>query len=343
MIYRFICAGVLALLLVVPMPTLAYELGTHARLTQAAVNRSILSDSMFVADLGVDPNALNPFGDAYYDVLGSSVQMRSVDSFETKFITLPTSEMLTLPAWLMRGAIREDDLGYKFGFKHGDDPHDDPYGSFWRVMNHFYDPVYNRPLTLSPAAQNAFLVVSGEAIDFRRAPDWALGTGEFMSQPNTPQNGRRNHFTVFDAREAMYRALTGRSNNGKPVAPKQEDRNKYWATTFRALGDVVHLVQDMAQPQHTRNDAHVGDKYDGLALKDMVVGHKSVYENYIAARAIGADFMNMPSHPTQEVVIAMGGTKIFSFRPVPKNPGPGKTDVTFSGLMRVDTQKAQYW
>ncbi len=33
-------------------------------------------------------------------------------------------------------------------------------------------------------------------------------------------------------------------------------RHAYRATTFRALGDVLHLVQDMGQPQHTRNAAH---------------------------------------------------------------------------------------
>jgi hypothetical protein len=30
-------------------------------------------------------------------------------------------------------------------------------------------------------------------------------------------------------------------------------RDAYWATTFRALGSVMHLVQDMGNPQHTRD------------------------------------------------------------------------------------------
>jgi len=29
-----------------------------------------------------------------------------------------------------------------------------------------------------------------------------------------------------------------------------------WATVFRSLGDTIHLLQDAAQPQHTRNDYH---------------------------------------------------------------------------------------
>jgi len=38
-----------------------------------------------------------------------------------------------------------------------------------------------------------------------------------------------------------------------------------WATTFRALGDRVHLIQDMVQPQHTRNDPHAGSDDYGIS------------------------------------------------------------------------------
>lgn len=38
--------------------------------------------------------------------------------------------------------------------------------------------------------------------------------------------------------------------------PDPQNRETYEARTFRAIGHVVHLLQDMAQPQHTRNDAH---------------------------------------------------------------------------------------
>jgi len=52
---------------------------------------------------------------------------------------------------------------------------------------------------------------------------------------------------------------------------------------FRALGDVLHLVQDMAQPQHTRNDAH--SPPNSILIPDI-----QVYEKYINARALGASF-----------------------------------------------------
>lgn len=56
----------------------------------------------------------------------------------------------------------------------------------------------------------------------------------------------------------MSGALTGLDRDGYPVAPDETERNKYWATLLRSLRDVVHLIQDAAQPQHTRNVAHAG-------------------------------------------------------------------------------------
>jgi hypothetical protein len=49
---------------------------------------------------------------------------------------------------------------------------------------------------------------------------------------------------------------------------------KYWTTVFRILGDTAHLIQDSAQPQHTRNEPHGSD-------------HAAEYEAFIDARANG--------------------------------------------------------
>jgi len=237
----------------------AYELGTHGRLTeQAFLKSNLVQDAQLLLDLGLDSNSNNPFGNIYYDVSGSQVKERVANDFEKseKRMSSPV-EALTIKGWLMRGAIREDDLGQILGVNRGGDPQDDPYGNFFRVLNHFYDPVQDKPLTTIAGALG------------KKSPDWGTGSANAFTQPNTPDTSRRNHFTVFDAREAMYRALTGRDAQGNmvgrdaqgnPVPATEADRNKYWATTFRALGDVVHLVQDMGQPQHTRNDQLLREK-----------------------------------------------------------------------------------
>ncbi|HEY7601890.1 MAG TPA: hypothetical protein VIB60_05245, partial [Methylomirabilota bacterium] len=110
---------------------------------------------------------------------------------------------------------------------------------FPRPVNHFWNPLTDAPLTVGLTAGN-------------RAPDWALEdrTG-FTSQ----------RYSYRDAREAFATALTA----ADPTA-----RERAWGHMFYALGHVIHLLQDMAQPQHTRNDQHV-----------HIGSYKSLIETYV--------------------------------------------------------------
>jgi hypothetical protein len=128
-----------------------------------------------------------------------------------------------------------------------------------------------------------------------------------VAPSNMEDTGRSNHITIYDAREAMYRALTGRAKAGQVVAPAQADRKAYWATTFRALGDVVHL-QDMAQPS-TRNGRHAGRECPHTSACGL--GHKSVFEAYIEARAIGANGFDYAMTPDNKLPV-----NIISLRPL---------------------------
>ena len=187
----------------------AYELGTHARLTQRAYEQSVLGNSqtglLLLKDLGVEPKD-NAFGDRYYDIFGANVRERGVtDTFELKYMPAD-AKPLSISGWLMRGAIREDDVIWPFG----SNPQDDPYGNIFRVFNHFYDPIHDQPLNVLGRKPGEALcnvpLVGCQPND--PAPKWAIGSGDVFNNPNTPEEGRRNHFTVFDARVAEYRALT---------------------------------------------------------------------------------------------------------------------------------------
>ena len=201
---------------------------------------------------------------------------------------------LSLPGWLMRGAIREDDLGTTFGFNNGYDPHDDPYGTFQRVFNHFFNPINNSQLT-----------VLGVPFGLDTNPNWAIGASDAFATTLAENTSRRNHFTVYDARESMYRALTGKKKDGTDADPsastaaqKEAMRKAYWATLFRSLGDIMHLNQDMAAPQHTRNEAHSGL---GGVFSNGLSGHASFYELYIDARAMGATEFFMKDEGVQVI------------------------------------------
>ncbi len=113
-----------------------------------------------------------------------------------------------------------------------------------RPRNHFHDPISDVGLT----------GLSESAID------WSLrsigGQGE-------------DAYSWNDAREYYFKALT---------SPTKTERDENWGKTFRALGQVIHLLQDQASPAHVRNDPHLsigglGDVdglHDFMAKRDVV-------------------------------------------------------------------------
>lgn len=296
----------------------AYETDTHAYISAEVYERSVLDTEVgeeqrlgpsvpqklhninLLNSLGLwrlikkslESNTGQPniFGDEYFD-MGFVNKKRRWDKYEQKRMPKDIREQLhlTIKGWLMRGVIREDDLGYYPSFLSisGDkiepeQPYDDPERDITRVLHHFYDPANDRALVGNDFVETtgiaSFLTRDG-LLATTKAVDWAIGSNDAFMQPNTPNKNRRNHFTVFDAQEAMYRALTGWSNDTSSsveVALTELDRNAYWATTFRALGDVIHSIQDMAQPQHTRNEVHTP--------KSSYT--RKIYELYMNARAI---------------------------------------------------------
>jgi len=265
-----------------------FELATHAASTAITASRFLAEQSTLLTDLGLnaaatDPITLQPFGNAFVDFkqANGAVATRRQADFEQIVIdrvrrTAGVIDPLSVVGWMMTGAVREDDAPLRYFV---DNPQDDPYdsadGDVARFLNHFYDPVRNRPLTVAS-------VTLGQP-----ASNWATGAVDAFAQPNQQDSARRNHFTIFDVKEALFRALTLKTvdslgnwvNLTQPPDPdgKEAMRKAYWATVFRGLGDVLHLIQDMAQPQHTRNDQHSG----------VPPGHKSIFEAYLDARARG--------------------------------------------------------
>ncbi|MBC7624798.1 MAG: hypothetical protein H7232_15600 [Aeromicrobium sp.] len=256
----------------------AFELATHGVLTNQAYASSALGTSSgLIQRLGLFDIA-NPFGENYYDFTSSATNRRSANNFEAKLMLDLRPDRLRIRGWLMRGAIREDDITTAAGaYKYGQPLDDkDPAGNINRLCNHFLNP-FTRNALVAPFGFNLAYFYC-EDFNFT-AVDWAIGTENAFSANVQAAPNYRNHFTVFSAREAMWRALTLLNRDGTPAARIGGDtptqvRNAYWATTFRALGDVLHLSQDMAQPQHTRNEPHPPS--DPVSV-----------ETYMEARAVG--------------------------------------------------------
>lgn len=275
------------------LPGLAYEVETHGAITQETYVKSILAETSLVTDLGLETSN-DPFGNTYYDISGDAITERKSQPFEDEIIQKRLSEQpLSIKGWLMRGAIREDDVCKTGLFT----PYCDGPPIEARLFNHFFDPVNNAPLNVG-----GFPLFGAE-----KATDWVTGMVDAYADPTVPEPGRDNHFSLLDALESMYRALAGRRSSGpvvdeEKIGPNNEPgteaiRKSYWATTFRTLGDALHIVQDLAQPQHTRNDTHA---FDGNL-------NKKAYEAYINTRALGEDIKCFNGAKVPSAGLSYGG------------------------------------
>jgi hypothetical protein len=101
-----------------------------------------------------------------------------------------------------------------------------------RPLAHFYNPINDQ--SLSPCSLRRTCAAS---------PDWAIDGGTVSDPQSAPVLSYRSAVARY------YDALTLRNRS---------DRHAAAYDMFFSLGSVVHHLQDMAQPQHVRNDPHCG-------------------------------------------------------------------------------------
>ncbi len=120
-----------------------------------------------------------------------------------------------------------------------------------RPIHHFFDPYLDRALTSVPLAQ--------------KSPDWILeDQGQKFFQD----------FSYRDANGYLRLALTSET---------KEEQQENWGLLFESLGHVIHHVQDMAQPQHVRNDPHYVSRFSSV---NSLVGDVSLHENCTEAAIV---------------------------------------------------------
>jgi hypothetical protein len=155
--------------------------------------------------------------------------------------------------WMVEGSAREDDDETKTGGAGG-----------IRSLNHFYDPLAlvglefsDRPFGLAPGQLGQDSFYWGSKL---KAPGYDVSLYGLLKNMGT-----YNDWSWQDARNYELFGLT----NANKI-----DRDRNLAQMFRALGDVMHLLEDTSQPQHVRNEQHA----DRPAL--LAVFYESPSEKY---------------------------------------------------------------
>ena len=326
------------------------------------------------------PNApLSAVGPEYYDNLASSspnsTYARSPNNYEqqqmVQLLDVGRVDATTVndnkqpyiaPVrnWLIRGGIREDDLATPGDY--GDDqpyteiPDTDPRGGFQRSYNHFYDPINNvrlhYPILGSAVDVDCTSFPSNGGFCYTSV-DWAIGTLNTLNTTPTEDTNRHNHFSWWDARNNYFWALTQQAtaSDGATYALQREvataNRMRRWATTFRSLGDVLHLLGDAAQPQHTRNDPHTPNL--GTLLDTAA---QQAYEPYANARVLhslnssgpGGDFIRSFFGSSTTVTIPDFDAATLDGYPIPqfKRPQDFFTTRSIDGFVSARRGMADY-
>jgi len=120
-----------------------------------------------------------------------------------------------------------------------------------RNKNHFHDPLSNKGF----GGLMGGLIFSGES-------------SIIWSQKPIATQSPGGYYSWFDTRDYFHKALTSTT---------KDERGRYYAETFRGIGQLMHLVHDASVPSHTRNEFHAGYHYEGFVSyyqnQDKVAGN----------------------------------------------------------------------
>lgn len=157
---------------------------------------------------------------------------------------------------------------------------------FIRSLNHFVDPAHaGQPLTVLGVRPGNLLGQPNLP-----SPDWAI-------QDANPEPSHQE-FAFKNAREYARGALT---------AATLQEREANWGRVFQTIGQVIHHLQDMAQPQHVRNDAHLALGEEEIRVGSVVIASPSRYERYTArepaktrVQSLAGEAQSVVSYPSQD-------------------------------------------
>lgn len=183
-------------------------------------------------------------------------QLGLLDGEEQQIIGLDADQKFVSGAiyvWLGYGGEQEDKPGSYYDFARNNPT---------RSVNHFHNP-------LQPWGQAGL----NDPYPFNDLHNTYRGESSVVWAQDPIQrwwgttDNIGGHWSWSDARNYFYTALTGKGFAGTDfadvvIAPTWLDKDRYLADTFRAVGQLMHLVQDSSVPEHVRNSLHILPAYE---------------------------------------------------------------------------------
>ena len=136
-----------------------------------------------------------------------------------------------VPEWLGEGGVKEDL------------PH--WYMPYIRSVNHFHNPLE------TDISKAGFSGIWGTGI-------FSGESSILWSQEPSGEQSSGGHYSWHDVRDYFYAALTATDNT---------TRESNFAETFRGLGQLLHLIEDLSVPEHARDDGHYFPAYEEWVTK----------------------------------------------------------------------------
>lgn len=175
--------------------------------------------------------------------------LRIKDGLNTKF---PSNSEKSVVYWLLKGSIDED-------------------SPMCRASNHFHNPLKDWSSSYMSDEPWWLDIYCLSWSPWYSNVTW--GTGYLSPAPDGAKiTISRQQMGWGNARAYYYQALTSSLNT---------DREIYFAKTFQALGQVMHLIEDMAVPAHTRNDFSAHLYFQGAGLSSPVTWFGNNFEWYV--------------------------------------------------------------
>jgi hypothetical protein len=198
-------------------------------------------------------------------ITSSHIDDYLIDKLNYESGTETTVKGFKIKEWLREGSYLEDEPGC-------------------RASNHFHNPLNTLSWTESGMSDQPWFVnfwCSGgdyPSQNIKSNVHWA--TDYIESAPNGTKEETGNLWDWGHAREHYYIYLTGKDYNGNMVAGTQNERDEYFVKSLQALGQVLHLIQDMAVPAHVRNDFKSHLDWAGITLETVFSPSKWFLERF---------------------------------------------------------------